>query len=1120
MKQKNLNGLLLINGPDGCDNEQNGIFLNWLLNSNAGNNIKKDFYLNSSYNESIFLITQKEIKFFISKKTKENYFEKLILLGNRKIQIFTEKEIEENRDNFEIRKMEIFMNFIFKENKLAILLDGKEFKQEIKDIEKWPLIQLYALDGIGKGFFSLDKKCEDLSIDFNGLYNSVDLASLEFVNNCKVFRMEENFRSVFKIIEDSSKRERKKISEFDLNLSLTQIYEMSMIFLGKKKKSVFSEKPFVRFGRNTGLKNSEFSAENKIINTSHVKNQGALHFNVEDNCPLTGLRCSRSYFLTTNNSQNFYPEEIKNDEDCVVGYKLKSNKDNTFSDEFKLSTYYLKMAQLYFKLVEKIKKDMQFRSLKKLKNLLLEKINETDKKMGRKITLKHQIDVKIVFYDNFGNETDLEEYINNLKLSENIKENFNITNLLKEKYLFVIKIEIGNIQSYINANNIGNLVIGDSFFIFGDKLINLTRKINYFEFFQTRLEESEKIKKMKDLFAKNLLGERLFDKCENVDLYIPLKDKVKKFGIDNKFTKIHLSWFEKGFKILSEKMGNFLVLEKNIKNISISNDMKNPSIILELNEPMFFKKFAQNFLILRFETFGLTNIFYPYREWLSKNNKKFNVLEEIPENLIYYNDREDDFIMEDLIDFFKTKYLYFFKKRNYDDFNFDKYNVLIDKGEDLTKKDGLEILLIVGDYLKKKNLLENFSNLSYQIKNNLIEYKKEDDFLNKNYEEELIDYLTNLKTEKKIVLVNLPVKLNFIEIVKKLQNLNFNVKGVCSVLNYESILKNNFSDLILKNYLIRGFVSFCIFYYEENTDDMENNFYKLKKLYPTVNFGLFKKNRITKSFLNEILKYNNFVNRKNGILRTLTDSQYEENDYQFLKIGFPLEKKVFENYLKNLFNEKNGIFTLEDYKEKKKIDEIEKEIEILKKRVYPLRMLDQKKGIVLKSLRGNIRFKEELDKIYYFEISKNNFILKIIKENIKNKKVEIEDEIYYEFEKDENIRIGILLEKEKNNNFKLSEINFGLNFLKQENFGEKILKEFLTKKNIDSIQKEYCEWGLEDGDMYDGFLWRNAFGEIYKEHPKKNELINYYVGKFNSDIDSFVEQRNSDFEKIVEFYKD
>ena len=1142
LQKQNLDGILLINGTDGCSNEQNGIFLNWLLNSNAGNLIKKDFYLNPSYSETIFLITKKKIKFFLSKKIMEKYFEKIILCGDRKIEIFTENEIEKNRDDFEIRKMEIFMNFIYGEKKLGILLDGKENKQELDDVEKWPLIQLYGLDGIGKGFFSLDKNLIDLSFEMNNLYNFTDLASLEFIYESQILRMEENFDLVYKIISDSNQKKRLNISEFDLNLSLSQIYEMSLISLNSSqncvknnKKSLFTKNPFIKFGKYTSLeKTQKSSTENLITNSSHFENQGALHFNIEDFCPISGLRCSRSYFLTANNSQNFYPSEIKNNEDCVIGYNLKSDKDNIFSDEFKLSTYYLKMAQLYFKLIDKIKNGMQFRSLKKFKNLLLEKLEETDKKMGKKIVLKHEIELKIGFYDNFGNETNLDDFITNLNVSENIKENFNITKLLKEKYIFVIKIEIDKIQSYINFENMGKLIIGDTFFLFDDKIINLTRKINYFDFFQTRLENSEKIKKMKDLFAKNLLGERLYKNCENIKLYIPMKKKVKKFGIDNKILKINLSWFEKGFKILCEKFGNFLILEKNIKNILIFNDMKNSCLIFELEEPIFFKKFAQKFFILKFENFSKTNIFYPYKEWLLKNNKKFEILEKIPENLIFNKKSENEFIMENLIDYFKTKYIYFFKMRNYDDFHFSKFSVLLneEKNDKIMKNENLEILgengkfeilIFVGDYLKKKNILENFSNLSYQKKKDLIEYQQNDDFLNKNFEDDFFNFLKNLKiskNEKKIILVNLPQKLNYQKIVQKLQNENFVIKGICSVLNYEPILKNNFSDQNLKNFLIRGYISFCIFFYEENNENLENNFYKLKKIYSGTNFGLFKKNRITKNFLEEILNYENFVSKKNQILRNLTNSDFEENDYQFLKIKFPVEKKIFENFLKNLLNEKNGIFTLENYKEKKKIDDIEKEIEILKKKVFPLRKLDEKKGVIIKSIKGYIRFKEELDKIYFFSFSKNNFILKKKKEKISYKKIILEDEIYYKFEKEEKIQIGILLEKQKKNNFVITEKNFGKNFLEEENFGKKISKKLLTKKNIFDIQKEYCEWNLIDGDIYDGFLWRNAFGDIYKEHPRKEELIDYYVFKFNKDIDDLIKERDDDFEKLVDFYKE
>ena len=55
-------------------------------------------------------------------------------------------------------------------------------------------------------------------------------------------------------------------------------------------------------------------------------------------------------------------------------------------------------------------------------------------------------------------------------------------------------------------------MLGDSFILFNHELYNLTYTVNYFDFFESRSEVQQSFLKMKDLKAKELLGERLFPK--------------------------------------------------------------------------------------------------------------------------------------------------------------------------------------------------------------------------------------------------------------------------------------------------------------------------------------------------------------------------------------------------------------------------------------------------------------------------------------------------------------------------------------------------------------------------------------------------------------------------------
>ena len=59
---------MLINGDDGLNNTRNCVYLNWLFNMNSGYEIFKGDYLDSSFEESIFIIEQESFRCFISDK--------------------------------------------------------------------------------------------------------------------------------------------------------------------------------------------------------------------------------------------------------------------------------------------------------------------------------------------------------------------------------------------------------------------------------------------------------------------------------------------------------------------------------------------------------------------------------------------------------------------------------------------------------------------------------------------------------------------------------------------------------------------------------------------------------------------------------------------------------------------------------------------------------------------------------------------------------------------------------------------------------------------------------------------------------------------------------------------
>ena len=61
-----------------------------------------------------------------------------------------------------------------------------------------------------------------------------------------------------------------------------------------------------------------------------------------------------------------------------------------------------------------------------------------------------------------------------------------------------------------------------------------------------------------------------------------------------------------------------------------------------------------------------------------------------------------------------------------------------------------------------------------------------------------------------------------------------------------------------------------------------------------------------------------------------------------------------------------------------------------------------------------------------------------------------------------------------------------------------VLPEFKVKEEVDNelqkkLEERYQNWGLENGQFYDGYLFRNEFGVPYAYHPSKKLYYNFYI---------------------------
>uniref|UniRef100_A0A8C4KDS0 Uncharacterized protein n=1 Tax=Dromaius novaehollandiae TaxID=8790 RepID=A0A8C4KDS0_DRONO len=192
-------------------------------------------------------------------------------------------------------------------------------------VEKWPIVQAFALEGIGgDGFFTMKYELMDVSVDLWKTYSKMDPVSLEDLLFEDLMTFEHQWTSFF--------------ANFDTEIPF--ILELSESQAGEPFRSYFSHgmisshitdnspsrQPFVLFGshstkENLNSGNFNFPSEGHLVRNTGLGGSTAKHMVVQCVSPKGPLACSRTYFFGTthipflgkcikNIKQNFMPEKF------------------------------------------------------------------------------------------------------------------------------------------------------------------------------------------------------------------------------------------------------------------------------------------------------------------------------------------------------------------------------------------------------------------------------------------------------------------------------------------------------------------------------------------------------------------------------------------------------------------------------------------------------------------------------------------------------------------------------------------------------------------------------------------------------------------------------------------
>ncbi|XP_052007317.1 dynein axonemal assembly factor 9-like isoform X2 [Xyrauchen texanus] len=169
-------------------------------------------------------------------------------------------------------------------------------------LEKWPLIQAFALEGIGAGvFFTMKYKLRDVSQRLWQVYSKLDPVSLDKLLNEDLQLFERQWSCLFSSMEIESALSMQELSEAQVAEPFRTYYSHGLISSNITDTSK-SRQPFVLFGSHSAKEDLEnycftFPSEgHQVRNTGHGGGV-TKHMLLQCVAPKGPLACARTYFF-------------------------------------------------------------------------------------------------------------------------------------------------------------------------------------------------------------------------------------------------------------------------------------------------------------------------------------------------------------------------------------------------------------------------------------------------------------------------------------------------------------------------------------------------------------------------------------------------------------------------------------------------------------------------------------------------------------------------------------------------------------------------------------------------------------------------------------------------------
>lgn len=181
---------------------------------------------------------------------------------------------------------------------------GQIQKFDMFMVEKWPLLQAFALEGIGGGsFFTMKYKLMDMSENLWQVYNRLDPVSLDNLLTEDLVNFEKQWNGFFSGMDLESHLSILELSEAQAGEAFRSYYLHGLISSKITDKSK-CQQPYVLFGKHSALEDLEsylfnFPSESHQVRNTGPQGSAARHMILQCVAPKGPLACARTYFFGT-----------------------------------------------------------------------------------------------------------------------------------------------------------------------------------------------------------------------------------------------------------------------------------------------------------------------------------------------------------------------------------------------------------------------------------------------------------------------------------------------------------------------------------------------------------------------------------------------------------------------------------------------------------------------------------------------------------------------------------------------------------------------------------------------------------------------------------------------------